>query len=379
MGNQQQRVRGIKMNLLEKRLKEKYPNEKFEVLNYTRMKDKATVKCLKCGNIYTQNAETFLRKNKTSFCQNCGVAEHFKNKYQEKINRKYPDEDILILEYNGTKGKLKVKCMKCGSIIDFSAGENILDSDKKRVCQHCFPNKREALQRSIKRFHSFVNENTLFTNFVFPDNLNSNSLVESTCIFCGKKNYKTMYDYMRGRGCSCQAQNEMLTNEQYQKRIGEEYELLSDYKGLNKDVLIRHKECGFVYKANAKHISCPKCKGSKGEKTIRYWLKQKEISYIEEYGVTIENHKLRFDFYLPDYNLFIEYYGEQHYRPIDYFCGQETYEKQVYYDTLKRRYAKDRLIEIKYNEDISLMLNEQVVKKSSNLVEDFSKEKKICS
>ena len=56
------------MNLLEKRLKEKYPNEKFEVLNYTRMKDKATVKCLKCGNIYTQNAETFLRKNKTSFC-----------------------------------------------------------------------------------------------------------------------------------------------------------------------------------------------------------------------------------------------------------------------------------------------------------------------
>ena len=50
-----------------------------------------------------------------------------------------------------------------------------------------------------------------------------------------------------------------------------------------------------------------------------------------------------------------------------------------YYDILKRRYAKDRLIEIKYNEDISLMLNEQVVKKSSNLVEDFSKEKKICS
>ena len=65
MGNQQQRVRGIKMNLLEKRLKEKYPNEKFEVLNYTRMKDKATVKCLKCGNVYTQNAETFLRKNNT--------------------------------------------------------------------------------------------------------------------------------------------------------------------------------------------------------------------------------------------------------------------------------------------------------------------------
>lgn len=40
------------MNLLEKRLKEKYPNENFEVLEYTRMKDKAKVKCLSCGEIY---------------------------------------------------------------------------------------------------------------------------------------------------------------------------------------------------------------------------------------------------------------------------------------------------------------------------------------
>ena len=67
----------------------------------------------------------------------------------------------------------------------------------------------------------------------------------------------------------------------------------------------------------------------------------------------------------------------QYAKQIEFCVADATDRKSIL--ELKRRYAKDRLIEIKYNEDISLMLNEQVVKKPSNLVEDFLKEKKICS
>ena len=33
------------------------------------------------------------------------------------------------------------------------------------------------------------------------------------------------------------------------------------------------------------------------------------------------------DFYLPKYNLFIEYNGKQHYEPIEYFGGQQYLEE----------------------------------------------------
>ena len=350
------------MNLLEKRLKEKYPNENFEVLEYTRMKDKAKVKCLSCGEIYESKAENFLRKTKVSLCTKCGMDLHFKQSYQDKINKKYPNEEILILNFNGAKGKLKVKCLKCGNVYEFNTGEAILKPDKKRVCSHCFPNKREALNNTKEKFNTFIQETVLFKNFVIPENYNSNTIIESTCTLCGEKNYKTMYDYLRGRGCMCQSHAKKLTKEEYQKRIGDSYELLSEYDGLNNNVLIRHKDCGFIYKTKALHISCPKCKGSNGEKEIRYWLKNNNIFFIEEYGINIENHLLRFDFYLPDLNIFIEYQGIQHYEPIEYFGGEAQFKKQQYYDNLKRKYADGRLLEIKYDEDISLKLNEYITK-----------------
>ena len=34
------------------------------------------------------------------------------------------------------------------------------------------------------------------------------------------------------------------------------------------------------------------------------------------------------DFYLPDYNIFIEYNGEQHYVPIEHFGGELQFSEQ---------------------------------------------------
>ena len=87
----------------------------------------------------------------------------------------------------------------------------------------------------------------------------------------------------------------------------------------------------------------------------------------------IEGHLLRFDFYLPDYDIYIEYQGRQHYMPIGYFGGEPQYEKQVEYDNLKRKWAGDKLLEITYIDDILLKLNEQVARNrepSGNLLLD---------
>lgn len=94
---------------------------------------------------------------------------------------------------------------------------------------------------------------------------------------------------------------------------------------------------------------------SRGEQKIEKYLsilsftfeKQKTFSELK----SNDNVLLRFDFYLLDLNTIIEYQGKQHYEPIDYFGGEESFKKQLENDNLKRRYCKEnniKLIEIPY-------------------------------
>lgn len=60
---------------------------------------------------------------------------------------------------------------------------------------------------------------------------------------------------------------------------------------------------------------------------------------------------LRFDFYLPEYNVLIEYQGKQHYSSYYRFGGEEEYQKRIFNDEIKRKYCKKNnidLIEIPY-------------------------------
>ena len=73
------------------------------------------------------------------------------------------------------------------------------------------------------------------------------------------------------------------------------------------------------------------------------------------------NRKLSFDFYVYTYNLLIEYQGEQHYRPVEYFGGIEQFKIQQEHDRRKREYAKNNdinLLEIRYDQDVGTVLDE---------------------
>ena len=106
---------------------------------------------------------------------------------------------------------------------------------------------------------------------------------------------------------------------------------------------------------------CPICKTSKGELEIQRILYNKNIKYITQY--TFDNcknkRKLPFDFYLPDYNMCIEFDGKQHYETIKYWGGEETLIKTKNNDKIKTNYCKNnniKLIRIKYNECIDDIL-----------------------
>lgn len=105
-----------------------------------------------------------------------------------------------------------------------------------------------------------------------------------------------------------------------------------------------------------RHLSgdgCPKCSITKGERSIENYLLSHNIKYNYEYKFTDCTHinELRFDFYLPELNICIEYDGEQHYRPITYFGGEKSFRQTQTNDNIKSQYCitnNIKLIRIPY-------------------------------
>lgn len=124
-------------------------------------------------------------------------------------------------------------------------------------------------------------------------------------------------------------------------------------------------------KAHLRGQGCPDCANesralfyeSKGESIIESWLKTNNIEYVKQktFNELVDVMLLRYDFYLPVQNILIEYDGQQHYEFVPYFHGDiETYERQVYRDNLKTRYASQRnikLLRIRYDVDVEQFLN----------------------
>lgn len=91
---------------------------------------------------------------------------------------------------------------------------------------------------------------------------------------------------------------------------------------------------------------CPICKESKGELRISKYLNINQIKYEREKkfnGCIGIKNKLPFDFYLPEYNILIEYDGKQHFKPE---WGVKSFVEIKRNDEIKTEYAKNHNIEL---------------------------------
>jgi len=103
-----------------------------------------------------------------------------------------------------------------------------------------------------------------------------------------------------------------------------------------------------------------------GEKKIIKVLENENIDYIHQYKFEdcININKLIFDFYLPKLNTCIEFDGKQHFEPIDFFGGQESFDKLKVRDKIKNDYCFNKnikMIRISY-EDINIV--EKIIKEN---------------
>lgn len=56
----------------------------------------------------------------------------------------------------------------------------------------------------------------------------------------------------------------------------------------------------------------------------------------------------RLDFYLPEYNIAIEYQGEQHFKPVKYFGGEKRYLDRLERDNRKKILCEENNVKIIY-------------------------------
>ncbi len=90
---------------------------------------------------------------------------------------------------------------------------------------------------------------------------------------------------------------------------------------------------------------------SSGEIWIKDILVENDINYKTEYVFEecinpSTGCGLRFDFYLPDFNICVEFDGAQHFQPVDHFGGVEAFEEAQKRDTIKENYCLGKGIKL---------------------------------
>ncbi len=137
------------------------------------------------------------------------------------------------------------------------------------------------------------------------------------------------------------------------------YVKVSDY------TIIICKKHGDFQQVGTCHLDgdgCPKCRESRGEVRIEKYLLKNNIKHVTQFRIN-KQRRYRYDFYLEDYNLLIEYDGEQHFNSIEFWGGDDNLKKIQKTDENKNILAKEnnfKLLRISYKNFNSI---EQILEK----------------
>jgi len=240
-----------------------------------------------------------------------------------------------------------------------------------RGCPKCGRKKSEDFKRLS--YEEFINKATKIHNdfYIYPidanwwqENYKNNSTqIPIICPIHGLF-YQSVESHLQGRGCLKCGREKLENNHRlsYQDFIksaiqthGDRYTYpsldwwQSNYQNNKQKIPIVCPQHELFYQRIDNHLNnhgCPKCNTSKGELFIQSILDELGVNYIHQYRVKINDSNYYFDFYLPDYNTFIEYDGKQHFEPVDNWGGKIGFEKIKQRDKIKDTFAKDNKIKL---------------------------------
>ena len=197
--------------------------------------------------------------------------------------------------------------------------------------------------------------------------------------------------HQRGQGCPKCAHERRIksrkrkTTHQFIKEANNKHNNKYDYtnteytniKSKVNICCVAHGEFYQEAKAHLRGQGCPDCANEKrasffeseGERLIEAFLLQNVIQYEKQKTFDECRHKmlLRYDFYLPKYNVLIEFDGQQHYEFVPRFHGTlEGFKLYRLRDEIKTEYALNNnigLLRIRWDEqnNVSSILEETLL------------------
>ena len=307
-----------------------------------------------------------------------GVNQMSKRKTQEEFEeelRKINGEIEVIGKYVNANTKIKCRCKICGCVWDNATPHSLL---YKHSCPKCFRIKRANKDRKpYKQFLSDlskINKNIV----VSGEYKNTESKLNCSCKVCGYTWVSTPHKLSQKCGCpKCRGVAKKTTEEFIKelKEINRDILVIGDYINNRTKIKCQCKICGNTWNPSphdllTKKSGCPICAESKGEKRISQYLLDNSIEFQRQVTfdglVGLKNGLLSYDFYLPKYNLLIEYQGQYHDGSIiDNRNKSDALDRQLEHDKRKAEYAKKkkiRLLEIWYYdyENIESILNSRI-------------------
>lgn len=291
---------------------------------------------------------------------------------KKKTHEQYVDElkdannSIVVLDkYINSEVPIEHKCLICN--YHWKARPvNIL---RGKGCPKCAGILKRTTQSYMEEIRK-INPNIL----PLEDYINVYTQISHKCLIHNVEWSTSPSSVLQGCGCyMCGAEklrkSNTKSNEQYLaelKKVNPNIIPLEKYKGASTKILHKCLIDGYEWKAQPAHelsgYGCPKCKVSKGEHKIAMWLESHNIPYEVQYKFDDckDQKSLPFDFYLPQYNVCIEFDGEQHFRPINFFGGEEKFKRQQLHDKIKNEYCKSKdipLLRISFNQNIEEKLD----------------------
>jgi predicted nucleic acid-binding Zn-ribbon protein len=285
-------------------------------------KSKINIICPIHGN-FNQNANNHIKSRNANGCPKCGrlisdtkrhsTTEKFIKRAQKVHNNKY---DYSNTKYTSIESKVNINCIEHGEFFQFP-NDHIYH---KHGCPKC-ANKLSSLRIS-HTIEQFIQK--------------------------AKNIHNNQYDYSKSIYIGSHSKIEV--------------------------VCIKH---GSFWPTPTNHIDkqsgCPKCKSSKGEKFIAEYLTENHIIFETQKRFDNCRNKiaLPFDFYLPEYNLLIEFHGIQHFKDISHFWKYCDLKERQRLDLIKKNYALNNgfdFLEITYKDNINNKLIEYFNEKTKTII-----------
>ena len=224
--------------------------------------------------------------------------------------------------------------------------------------------KKENSWRQDSLIGQKFNRLTVLEYILPQDRTNSNN--SGACYLCececGELTIVRASDLRRGTVKSCGCYNKEILINSYEDLTGKIFgkltveHLAGQIKSGNHSEKLWHCRCECGNECDIRRSSLMKgtkscgCIKSYGEAIIRKILTDNNIKFIHDKPIFPDlvndaNHHLRYDFILfnegnPNPYRLIEYDGEQHYKSVDWYNGEEGYKTRTQNDSVKNQYAQ---------------------------------------